>query len=74
MKNMKSTAFARVGMDASKESISLLIDGMDLMLRSGLKTRNTRKTLIVFRENRGKNSTIPIMTTMKSSQFQGSLI
>ena len=71
---MKSTAFASVGMDASKESISLLIDGMDLMLRSGLKTRNTRKTFIVLSENKGKNSTIPIMTTMKSSQFQGSLI
>ena len=74
MKNMKSTAFASVGMDASKESISLRIDGMDFMLRSGLRTRSTRKTLIVFRENRGRNSTIPIMTTMKSSQFQGSLI
>ena len=74
MKNMKSTAFASVGMDASSESISLLIDGMDLMLRKGLNTRNTRRTLIVLRENKGKNSTIPIMTTIESSQFQGSLI
>ena len=74
MKNMKITALARVGIESNRESIRFLIDGIDLMLRSGLSTRSTRNTLIVERENNGKNSTMPIMTTIKSSQFQASLM
>ena len=72
MKNMNKTAFARVGIDASKESISLLIDGIDLMLLRGRSTRSTLRTLIVVSEKKGMNSMIPTITTKKSSQFHGS--
>ena len=74
MKNMNRTAFARVGIDASNESISLLIDGIDLMLRKGLSTRSTLRTLMVVSEKKGMNSIMPTITTKKSSQFHGSRI
>jgi|TARA_B110000305_G_C19444627_1_gene644028 hypothetical protein len=70
MKNMKTTALPRLGKDAKRDSISLLILGKALM---DFRGRNTLRVLSALRSAPGKkgmNSTIPISTTRKSRQLK----
>lgn len=73
MKNIKITAFPRLGKDASKDPMSLLMLGKALIDLRGLKTLNVLRAFKFAAGKEGMNSIIPIQTTRKSSQFQGSL-
>jgi hypothetical protein len=73
MKSMKITAFPRLGSEAKREPISLLMLGKALIERRGLKTRKVRRTFRLELGIYGRISMIPMQTTMKSNQFQGSL-
>ena len=73
MKNMNTTAFPRLGKEASKDPISLLILGKALIDLRGLSTLNVLRALRLAAGREGMNSIIPMHTTKKSSQFQGSL-
>ena len=67
MKNMKMTALANLGREASNDPISLLILGKALMDLNGLRTLKVRKALRLA-AGIGVYSMIPMHTTMKSSQ------
>ena len=73
MKNMKTTAVPSCGKEASKELINLFILGKALMDRSGLRTRKIFNEL-TFTKSKLRSSTTAVNTTVKSSQFHGSLI
>jgi len=68
---MKTTAFPRLGIEASKEAISLRIFGKAFTDLSGLSTLMVLKPLRLGMF--GMNSMTPIQTTEKSIQFQGYL-
>jgi len=71
MKNMKSTAFARLGNDERSDPISLFISGNALIDLKGRSTLNVRRDFMSPVEASGWTcSMIPTTTTMKSSQFQ----
>jgi len=71
MKNMKTTTLPRLGRDASKDPINLLILGNALMDLRGLNTLIVRRAFKLA-EGIGVYSMIAIQTTIKSSQFQAS--
>jgi len=68
---MKTTALPRLGMEASKEAMSLRILGNAFTDLSGLSTLIVRRPLRLGML--GMNSMTPMQTTEKSIQFQGSL-
>ena len=73
IKNMKTTAFPRLGRDASKDPMSLLILGNALMDLRGLNTLNVLRAFKLAAGSAGMSSNMPMHTTKKSSQFHGSL-
>lgn len=73
MKNIKTTALAKLGSDANSDPISLRMLGNAFMDLKGLNTLNVLKALRLAAGIAGINSMIPIHTTRKSSQFHGSL-
>ena len=73
MKNIKITALPKLGRDASKDPMSLLMLGNALMDLRGLSTRKVLKAFRLAAGSAGINSIMPMQTTRKSSQFQGSL-
>ena len=73
MKNMNTTAVPSCGKEARSELINLFILGKAFIDRSGLRTRNIFKEL-TFTKSKLRSSTTAVNTTVKSSQFHGSLI
>jgi hypothetical protein len=72
MKHMKRRALKRDGIEWIKLATSFFMLGNTLMLLSGLRTRRAR-IAFNYRFGKGETSIIPTTTTVKSSQFHGSL-
>ncbi len=71
MKKRKTTTLANAVNELRSEVIRRLILGNALKLLKGLMILIVRRTLRFGKS--GKNSSAPIMTAIKSIQFQGSL-
>ena len=70
MNSMKMTALSRELTEPTKDDIISLIFGNALILRRGRSTRKVRMAFILILSY--IISMMPVMTTMKSSQFQAS--
>jgi hypothetical protein len=73
MNIMNTTALARLGKEANRDPISLLISGKALIDLKGRNTLKVRNDFISPVDAPGDAiSRIPTTTTIKSSQFQAS--
>ena len=72
MNSINMMASARLGKAASKDPMSLFILGNALIDLKGLRTLIVRSALNWANPLMSNISTVEILTTMKSSQFQGS--